>query len=370
MIRQKLIRLAPLACISLLVLGACGSDAAEKKPSARRNGDAADGTGSPGGAALSADERACEDFYKVQLEWTGRCGGILNRSQPAVSRFRKLCARQLAAPGSAGLREARARCAEKMKEAACDQEIPECELPPGSLADGEPCAGRAQCQSKYCKLDDSGCGVCAKLVEPGGECLSPADCAIGDNEVASCDYRQGSTKGACSIWKLARANQTCNAETLCDVRSHCDVPDQNAKQGTCLANLDLGKTCDANRACRPGLVCLDEKCSEKPNEGEACNAIDACADGLACDGTCKPVVYVGVRETCDTVRRCARGRCVQPVTTDQDGKATPAGDATCVDPIPDGAPCGPELAAQGQVCELFAQCLGGRCVLEDPNSCK
>ncbi len=366
MIRNKLM---PILSVSLLVLGACGSEAESKKKNS--GGSGGDGSGSTGpAAALTADERACEDFYRVQMDWTGRCGGILNTSQPTISRFRTLCARQLNAPGADGLREARAACAERLKTAKCDDQVPECELPAGTLEDGAPCAGRGQCKSRNCKLDDSGCGVCAKLVAPGGECTAAAECAFGKDEVSSCDYKQGASKGTCSVWKLAKAGQTCNAQSFCDPRSHCDVPDKNAKSGTCLANLDLGKTCDDSRACRPGLVCLAERCSEKPKEGEKCNGLDDCADGLACDGTCKPVVHVGVRETCDTVRRCARGRCVQNVTTGPNGEATPSGDATCVAPLPDGSTCGQELARQGQVCDIFAQCVGGKCRMEDPNACK
>lgn len=358
-------KLIPFFTVSLFVLGACGSS-----NDAKKTGNSGGGSSQSGpAAALTADEKACDDFYHVELEFTGRCGGILNGSQPTLSRFRTLCSRQLAAPGAEALRDARSKCAEKMKTAACDDELPECDLPAGSLADGEPCAGREQCQSKYCKLDGSGCGKCAPLVAAGGDCTSPADCAAGKDEVTSCDPQQNSATGKCSVWKVAKAGQTCSAQAFCDVKSHCDVPNKDAKSGTCLANLDVGKTCDDTRACRPGLVCTNNKCAAKPKEGEACDAIDACADGLACDTTCQQVQYVGVNQKCDSVHRCARGRCVQPVTQDQDGKFTPSGDAYCVDPIADGQPCGDEAAKNGAVCDAFAQCLGGKCVLENPSTC-
>jgi hypothetical protein len=259
-----------------------------------------------------------------------------------------------------------------MKTAACDDPLPECQLPQGTLENGAACAGRSQCKSRYCKLDTSGCGTCQDLVAKGGDCTSPADCAYGQDEVTSCDFASATAAtGKCSVWNLAKAGQTCSAQSFCDTQSHCDVPDKNATQGTCLANLDVGKTCDDTRACRPGLVCnKGGKCATKPKEGEACSAIDDCDSGLACDGTCKPVVYVGVRETCNTVRRCARGRCVQPVTTGSNGQATPSGDATCVDPIADGQVCGNDLAQKGMACDLFAQCVGGKCHVEDPSQCK
>jgi hypothetical protein len=359
-------KLIPLVTVSLFVLGACGSGSAD--------GNQKGSKGHPGpqsgqGTALTADEKACEDFYHAEMDFTGRCGGIVNGSQPAISRFRTLCARQLVAPGAETLRDARAKCGELLKTAACDDDLPDCELPPGSLADGEPCAGREQCQSRYCKLSVSGCGTCAQLVKPEGECATAADCASGKDEVASCDYKQGASTGTCSVWKIVKAGKACNAQAFCDMKSHCDVPDKNAKSGTCLANLDADKPCDDTRACRPGLVCTNHKCAAKPKEGEPCDAIDACADGLACDGTCKPTTYVGAREKCDTVHRCARGRCVQPVAQDQNGHASPTGDATCVDPIPDGQPCSEEQARSGAVCDAFAQCIGNKCVMETPDAC-
>jgi hypothetical protein len=364
------IKLISVLSVSMLVLGSCGSDGDGKKQGPPNNGGKDPDSKSGPAAPLTADERACEDFYKVQLAWTGRCGGILNASPQAIARFRTLCARELASPGAEGLKEARTKCSERMKKAECDAELTECELPPGSLADGEPCGSRAQCKSRFCNVDSSGCGTCEPLVAAGGACTSPADCAFKKGEITSCDFQSRSETGECSVWKVVKAGQTCSAESLCDTHSHCDVADEAATSGTCLANKEKGESCDNSRACRPGFVCRDQKCSDKPKKGAACDAVDDCADGLACDKTCKPVVYVGGGEQCDLVRRCARGRCVQPVTQSENGQTTAAGDASCVDPLEDGEACGDEEAKKGQACDHFARCIGGKCVLANPGQCQ
>jgi hypothetical protein len=363
MIRIKLIS---VFTVSLLALGACGSD--DKKSG--KTGPDPNANVTPEEAALTADEKACEEFYKVQVAWTGRCGGILNQSQPAITRFRMACARELGAPGAEALRDARAACAAKMQEASCDEEIKECEVPAGSLADGAGCATRTQCQSKFCKLDNTGCGTCEKLIAEGGTCSSAIDCAAGKDELAGCEFKDRGPTGKCAVYKVAKSGQTCSAESLCDTKSHCDVADEAATSGKCLANINKGGTCDNSRACRPGLVCQNKKCAEKPKEGDACDAIDDCADGLACDSTCKPVVYVGAREACDSVHRCARGRCVQPVTQDENGQVKPSGQAACVDPLADGDACGDEQAQQGLVCDVLARCVGGKCILPNPTACQ
>lgn len=352
--------------LSLFVLVACGSADDEKKRGAGdANGDPSRGPAAP----LTADEQACDELYQAQVAWTHRCGGILTESQSAIERFRKLCARELAATGAGGLREARARCTELRAKAPCDAVIPDCELPPGALPEGAPCAARSQCESRHCKLDVSGCGRCAPRVPVGGECALPIDCAFGDGEVASCDFDGPSPTGTCSVWKLSEPGEECSAEKFCNIRAHCETADEDAKSGTCAANKDEGGACDDTAACRLGLVCRSGRCSPRPAEGETCTGVDECADGLGCDGTCKEVVYVGAGEPCDAIRRCDRGRCVQRVEEGPDGKLVPKGPATCIDPLADGNACGPEQAQTGLVCDHFARCLGGHCVFSDPSAC-
>ncbi len=350
----------------LFVLGACGSDAEGKKGNAGNdNGDPSKGPAAP----LTADEKACDDLYLAQVAWTHRCGGILIDSQSAIQRFRKVCARELSAPGAEGLRESRARCSELRRNAACDAVIPECELTPGSLPDGASCAARSQCASLHCKLDASACGKCAPLVEAGGECSLPLDCAFGDGEIASCDFDGPTQTGKCSVWKLSSAGEECTNEKFCNIGLHCKTEGENATSGTCVANKGEGAACENSGTCKIGLVCRSGKCSTRPKEGEACTVFDECADGLGCDGTCKKVVYVASGQECDAIRRCERGRCVQRVEEGKDGKAVPAGPATCIDPIADGNACGSEQAQSGLICDHFARCLGGHCVYPDASAC-
>jgi hypothetical protein len=362
------IKLIPVISLSLLVLGACGSDGSKPNGKANNGGS----RGAPGTAQLTADEQACDAFYKAQIDWSHRCGGILNESQSAITRFRALCARELAAPGAEGLRDARARCIERQATAACDDTITECDQPAGTLADGEPCGSRSQCQSRFCKIDgNSSCGQCAPLVGASGECLAAADCASADGEIASCTATsQNATSGSCKVHKIVGEGATCSADAFCNTKTHCDVANENATSGKCLPNANEGAACDDTRACRTGLVCLSKKCSARPKEGEACGKVDDCADGLACNQTCKPVTYVGPGDACDGVNRCSRGRCVQPVKQDQNGQTTPAGQATCIDPLPDGNTCSDEMAQKGQLCDIFSRCVNGKCVLPDPTQCK
>ncbi|MBX3198221.1 MAG: hypothetical protein KF894_08760 [Labilithrix sp.] len=361
-------RIAILSAVSLslLALGACGSDGDEAK---QGTGDARTPPANASNTPLTADERACEALYLAQIDWTHRCGGILNESAHAVARFRTLCARELAAPGAEPLRDARAKCAERRKSASCDEELPECELPAGTLADGAPCAARSQCQSRYCKLEGT-CGTCAQPAAAGGACSSPVDCAFGAGEVASCDIRQGSSAGTCTLWKIAKVGETCGGTTLCDASGHCMAPEENATTGSCVPNDDVGAICDVTRDCKAGLACVAGKCAPRPKAGEACGQVDDCAGGLVCDGTCKGVSYVGAGEQCDAARRCERGRCVQKVTQGADGQLAAAGPPTCVEPLADGAPCGQEQSTNGFLCDEFARCLGGRCILADPAQCR
>lgn len=352
----------------LFVLGACGSDGGKKGADITNGGDPSSKSGPS--APLTADEKACDDLYQAQIAWSHRCGGLLNESPYAVERFRKLCARELAASGTENLRESRARCVEIRKSSPCDAEIPECDLQPGGLEDGAACGSRSQCKSLFCKLDGTGCGRCAPLVAAGGECTSPADCAYGKDEIATCDYKGGEAlTGTCSVWKLAKAGEECSAEKFCDIHSHCDTASEDAKTGKCVPNVAEGGACDDTRACKLGLVCRSGKCSQKPKEGQPCSAPDECADGLGCDQTCKKITYVGSGQECGATRRCERGLCVQRVEKGPDGKNKPAGPATCVDPIADGNACGVEQAQSGLVCDHFSRCIEGHCLFVDASAC-
>lgn len=302
----------------------------------------------------------------AQVAFTKRCGGWLNEAEPAVARYRKLCAAELAAPGAEGLRDARAKCAARRATSGCDEVVPECDLPPGTLPVGSPCASRAQCQSRFCKLDDSGCGTCQELVEPDGVCSAPSDCATGEGEIASCDFRGSTaTSGTCSIWRLSKLNEPCGNRKICGEGLHC-VPGATEGEGTCRAVQDEGGSCEDTSYCKPGLVCRSGQCGPRAAEGEACAQGDDCANGLACDGTCRPIYYVRNGETCDVANRCERGRCVATVS---EGQERP-NHGTCVAPIPDGEACGPQQAAKGLVCDFFARCSGGKCVFPDPSQCQ
>ncbi|HVH44310.1 MAG TPA: hypothetical protein VM925_18285 [Labilithrix sp.] len=355
-----------IVTVSLMAISACSCGGSSKDKNGGADNNAPGGSSSD--APLTADEKACDEHYKAQLAWVGRCGGLLSDSSSAIARYRKLCARELVAPGAEALRDARAACAARRLTAACDEIIPECDVPAGSLPDGAPCAVRGQCQSRFCKVDAGGCGTCAPLVEAGGVCSLPTDCAFASNEVASCDYKENETTGTCSTWKLVKLGEACGENSFCDTGGHC-ASEQQEGPGSCVANEDVGGPCVDGTSCVPGLVCLSQKCAARPKEGEACSAIDDCAEGLACNKTCQKIVYVNSGQECDLVRRCERGRCALKVSaTDENGKPVATEPPTCVSPIADGEPCGPN--DQGLACDYFARCVGGKCVFADPAQCK
>ncbi len=356
-----------VATLLLFVVAACGSNAERKKSADDPSGGSS--SNSESSAPRTADEQACDDLYKAQVEWTHRCGGLMNDSPYAVQRFRRVCARELGASGTENLRQTQARCSELRKSAACDAKIPECELPAGTLPDGAPCGARSQCQSRFCMLDETGCGKCAPQIKAGGPCLLASDCATADGEIASCDFDGKSMVGTCSVHKLVKSGEECSAQNFCNIGAHCDVATKDAKSGKCVANQGEGGGCDDTLACQLGLVCRSGKCSRRPTEGQACTAYDECAEGLGCDKTCQKVVYVKSGEECNGVRRCERGVCLQRVEQKEDGKVVPSGPATCMDALADGNACGIDQLKSGLVCDHFARCLGGHCVLPDATAC-
>ena len=357
--------------VSIFVLVACSSDSGDdEKKAADKNNPGGSNSGT-GGAPLTADERACEELYKAQISFSRRCGGALSEAESALARFRKLCAREVAAPGADQLREARARCAERRLTAACDEEVPECDLPEGTLPDGAPCAVRGQCRSRFCKVTDKGgCGTCAPRVDPGGACTAPTDCAIGKSEIASCDFRGNGDTGTCSTWKLESVGGACGTDGFCGFGAYCPAPETEGGPGRCEALKGEGDACSSSFMCKGELVCAGGACGPRPDKGGACEGVTDCAGGLACgsDGTCQEIVYVTTGQECDAVRRCERGRCVQQVMQGEDGQPTATGPATCVAPLADGDACGPN--DQGLACDHFARCVGGRCVLSDPAACQ
>jgi hypothetical protein len=356
---------------SLMAIAACGSSGSKNGSGAssgnNNNNNAPGDTSATSDAPLTADEQACDDYFKAQLAFSHKCGGALSDSPDALIRYRQLCSREFAAPGADNLRAARAKCTQSRLAAACDATLPECDLPPGTLANGAACADRVQCQSRYCAVGSSGCGTCADRVAAGGKCTLPTDCAFGDKEVASCDYQGGATNGTCTIWKIVGVGAECGVNSFCDGTSNCVSDTQNGP-GKCVANAAEGGDCIDSNSCVPGLACLSGKCAQKPKEGEACEASNDCVDGLACNGTCQKESFVSSGQECSTVEHCERGLCVQQVQSDGDGGAIAAGSPACVAPISDGDACGPNN--QGLACDFFATCVGGKCVFADPTQCK
>lgn len=350
---------------SVIAIVACSSGGAKKGAGTDQNDtEGSDTTDAP----LTDDERLCDELYKSQLAWVGRCGGFLSDAPSALTRYRKLCARELVAPGADDLREARSTCAARRNDAACDAIVKECELPPGKLPDGAACGVRAQCASRFCKIDAGACGTCAPLVKAGEACTNPTDCAYGENEVASCEYPDDkATAGKCVVWKLVGVGAACGVDSFCQPDAHCEWERQDGP-GKCVKNAEKGAACTDATSCRPGLACIDKKCADRVGEGEACSNYDDCGAGLACGQTCQKPTMVNSGQECGALRHCSRGVCFQKQGQGENGQAVAAEPPMCVAPISDGEACGPN--SDGLVCDYFSRCSAGKCVFPDPSQCK
>lgn len=186
----------------------------------------------------------------------------------------------------------------------------------GRLANGDPCAAAADCDSNVC-VD----GVC---------CNEPCD-----GSCAACALAQGaSVDGTCTKFSpssaaaLGCAPLTCTGTSLecaaCTDDGQCPGGGHCAADGTCRAPTPNGQPCDD----RAGRDCLRGGCT-------VCGA-GYCVDGLCCDAPCD--------DTC--------GSCLGAKTGQRDGLCAP---------IEAGADPDEECAADGAAggCGADGTCSGG-----------
>lgn len=211
-------------------------------------------------------------------------------------------------------------CAAKLDTAACDEAtVAECQLK-GTLADATPCGVAAQCSGGACvKTAFAACGKCAAL---GGE---GAECGTGRPE--------------------CQAGLGCTPST-----QKCTKP------------LAEGADCTAGgAACASGLKCISKKCAKPLAVGGDCSGAlaGACATGLFCadDHTCQALASkpAALGDACeDLTLGCKLSSCDVQLST-----------AKCVALVAEGGDCGSRA-----LCQIGLTCRTGKCVKDDPSTCK
>ncbi len=158
--------------------------------------------------------------------------------------------------------------------------------PPGTRADGDPCARGAQCRGRLCAMENRGdrCGRCAVLPRENEPCYRGAVCSAG---LACWDH-------VCK--PKARLGEACAGFLTCEMGLDC-------VKRRCSAHAKRGEACDflATEApnCDDGATCVDGRCvAEKlAQAGSPCGQEITCIGGTYCsihDG-CRPEAHEGER---------------------------------------------------------------------------
>ena len=164
---------------------------------------------------------------------------------------------------------------------ACTARLKYGECPPGLVCQGT--SGALKCQTiatVYVGKQGATCDANGKLCESGLVCKSQS---------------ATSTQGICD--KPAAAGGTCRpavpsqcpADQYCkDARANVTTRAPAGKDGVCSALPDVGKTCESNIGCKPGLLCstVDSTCHARRRVGESCSEARDCFGGSCVDGKC------------------------------------------------------------------------------------
>jgi len=315
----------------------------------------------------------CAQYVSALRSYFDRCGDGTSSSvlTNASARLEAACNRGLTAPGATNMAAQIAACTQKVQAASCDgADDFDCELTGGTLEDGAPCGESYQCKGGACRTaPGETCGKCAQRVPIGGDCTSSSECVEG----AGCLQGSGDT-GKCVAEKIAKAGEKCSGEggelVRCDAGLSCSF---TGGELTCKAPGAAGADCSSRLDCLNDLRCVKGKCADGLAEGGDCTFGSECAKGLDCsrDKKCARVVYVKAGEECDSTRRCERGSCRGMQVTLGPNGTTEVKPGKCVDPLPDGAACSESSEDEdAPSCDVFAECIGGKCTVVDPATCK
>lgn len=310
-------------------------------------------------------DATCAEYVNALLTYADRCGNGASLSANTRARFTDACARGLSAPGATNAAAQVSACSKRIATASCGEDF-DCEITGGTLEDGAACGESHQCKSGACATEpDSQCGKCAPRVAVGGACTSASRCVEG----ASCLAGNGNA-GTCVATKIAKAGDDCIGQPgeiiRCDKGLRCSLSNGEA---ICKAPGGAGSECRSRNDCTEGLGCVDGKCAPPLVEGADCNG-DGCGKGLGCSTAkkCAPIVFVTAGEACDSTRQCENGTCNGFSIAPGPGGETKVTPGKCVAPLPDGAACSNDEDAPK--CDLFAECIDGKCTPADPAQCK
>lgn len=294
-----------IACglLPFLVLAACGGDDDD------------------GGAVSAAQVQAyaqgqCAFFDRcspifVRLNW-GNVGACQAQFGAVIQRQTTLAGVSLT---QAKLDACNAKLA--ARDCADTSDIPECDFT-GTLGEGAPCAVSAQCASGSCFYETRAdqtvpdCGVCKAKVNEGESCAANV-CANGLNCSASqvcirpgganaacaddlnCEGVLGCADGRCTP-PIAKDGVCTASSAPCDSSLYCRPDEGSTTTGHCveIGTADVGGACGVSDSlvfCAAGSCQLTDEqagtgtCLANPKEGEACTLDEnspPCGYGLEC----------------------------------------------------------------------------------------
>lgn len=326
-----------------------------------------------------ATASACERFYEAYVGATKACSGIAPTAS-ARANFVKSCLNTATAPGSRAGVAFLDGCAQALGvPSVCSalSEVEGCQLPAGTLPDGEACGDNAQCASGACKggasspslSRDGGaapayCGVCIATGREGGECVAGVLCSPG----LRC------TGGRCTkptrVADGAACTTSIGGDIGCNVGSYCASQDVNGQSERRCAKYPLkGEDCTSS-TCVAGLVCLAGKCADRVEAGGACPNRTECNVNLSCTSeVCVAPSIVQVDQPCGALNppgaaanfaNCAAGLSCVFSTSNSVG--------TCRPNVPEGGACSSSRAAAS--CDAYLLCIGGTCQFKDASICR
>lgn len=313
-------------------------------------------------ACSSPDSSAggdCSSYGAALVSYTRRCSTGSTSSYTDArwneyeARFQIACGSALSLPGTGINGTFLSKCANAMRGAACGtqtSDLPECDPPPGSLADGAQCVSSEQCQSESCAKTTGNCGTCQPRVAVGGACTSATRCvkdAYCDTTTSKCvATTKSAVGGPCDSAK----GQSCDATGYCDYTTKICKARAKAGEACGTALCESGLTCDYAGT----KTCIAQKTAA---EGEACGGTTVCGSGLQCTANkCVKINWVKPGGDCSAAgSRCEHGSC---------GSTS----KKCPTVVADGGACGPTVP--DSTCDDFASCIDGKCTLPGQVVCK
>jgi hypothetical protein len=313
-------------------------------------------------ATADAATTACDRYFHALDNECTRIPSEAVQSNNSA-RAPAACKRALTASGVATTPADLDACSAVLeKRVSCDAalETPaECEPKPGTRPDGAGCGGDAQCKSTFCKIGQTpvttpegtthqrdACGTCAATVAENATCNGTSDRCVTGYQCLS---------GKCLKVAVSDVDGPCGNQTArCKDTLLCDNLTRK-----CAALKAAGASCLGSFECEGPLACVANKCGVRVAEGGACSS-NECDHTLRCDETtqkCVKYEFVKAGAACTPTSIC------EPL-----GIACPSS-ATCPTVVADGQAC--DLgAAAARICNSYATCRDGKCVLDDPNTCK